>query len=85
MYLCQYAVAMALFSFLRFAKRYGVVDKQSVEMAAIGEKPRRRNELSGLLQQNVASAVPVSSSSSSSSSARNRRNGKSPRKSYFYS
>ena len=76
---------MALFSFLRFAKRYGVVDMQSVEMAAIGEKPRRRNELSGLLQQqqNGANTVPISSSSSSS--ARNRRNGKSPRKSYFYS
>ena len=39
---------MCLFSFLRFAKRYGVVDSQlQSEMAGVGERPRRRNELTG--------------------------------------
>ena len=70
---------MSLLSFLRFAKKYGVVDMQSMEMANIGERPRRRNELTNLL---------LSSGMSGSNSGNNnmkRRKASKTRKSYFYS
>ena len=70
---------MSLFSFLRFAKKYGVVDMQSMEMANIGERPRRRNELTNLLLSSGTSG------SSSSGGNMKRRKSSKMRKSYFYS